>query len=85
MNNKKEIPENCLECEHHKVVADPDPDDWFNYDDVALLCLLTTNGVNNDTKYISDRYPHKCVTISSRPHRIRTESNRPSWCPLKNK
>ena len=33
----------CLDCPHHKVIADPDPDDWFNDDDCATVCTKMKN------------------------------------------
>ena len=29
---------NCLDCPFHSVERDPDPDDWFNDDDVKVVC-----------------------------------------------
>lgn len=29
----------CIDCPHHRIMSDPDPDDWFNDDDEALVCL----------------------------------------------
>ena len=58
-------PANCMDCEHHCVLPDPDPDDWFCYDDEKVLCTLAK----------------KNVTVACRPHHKRKECTLPSWCP----
>jgi hypothetical protein len=75
----------CLRCPHHEVIPDPDPHDWFNDDDVAVVCNLAPNP-DRDPK--SSRYSvrqgRRCVASSCRPTRTRLleESAIPSWCPL---
>jgi len=59
-------PSNCLDCPYHKVLPDPDPDDWFCDDDVKVVCVLA--GCE--------------VTSSCRPYKTREESEVPRWCPL---
>lgn len=74
---------NCIDCPNHKVIADPDPTDWFNDDDVAVVCKLATNKERN--KFPDNvAYQQKFRVISSmcRPYNIRNESETPSWCPL---
>ncbi len=73
----------CLDCPFHKVISDPDPNDWFCDDDQAVVCTKSKNK-NQDTssKYVSDRQEFKCVTSSCRPYKLEKESNIPSWCPL---
>lgn len=58
---------NCVDCEFHQVLKDPDPDDWFCDDDVKVLC-----------KKAGDRV----ITSACRPHHIRDECKTPEWCPL---
>lgn len=67
---------NCIDCPRHIVVNDPDPTDWFNDDDVAVLCTATPS----DT-----RFKFRAVTSMCRPYRTRQESDVPEWCPLHNK
>lgn len=59
--------ENCLDCPAHDVQRDPDPDDWFCYDDVKIQCIHTK----------------KYVTVACRPTSMRRECKTPEWCPLK--
>lgn len=56
---------NCTECRDHKVVPDPDMDDWFCDDDVAVVC-------SKEGKYI---------TRACRPYDISKECAIPDWCP----
>lgn len=58
---------NCIDCPFHKVLSDPDPDDWFCDDDVKVVCTKAS----------------KNITVACRPHHIRRESAVPIWCPLK--
>lgn len=62
--------DNCTKCPFHEVRNDSDPDDWFNDDDVKVVCTKTKR-VNNE------------VASSCRPYNIVKESNVPEWCPLK--
>lgn len=75
----------CLDCIHHRIINDPDPNDWFCHDDVAIICSLTKNP-NQDLKsrYVADRQEFRPVSVSIRPHKVQKESEVPSWCP-KNK
>ncbi len=75
--------QNCLDCPQHSIIPDPDPDDWFNSDDQAVVCTLTANPrPDASAKYMADRNPYKAVTVSCRPYRTRKESERPNWCPI---
>jgi len=60
---------NCIDCEFHKVERDPDPHDWFNDDDVKVICTKTKRKKNT-------------ITVACRPHHVRKESSIPDWCPL---
>ena len=78
------MPSNCMDCEHHLVVPDPDPTDWFCVDDEAVLCRLT--GPNRSKFWASGKpFAHRPVTVSCRPHRTRDECRTPNWCPLLHK
>jgi hypothetical protein len=61
---------NCTECPHHKVLPDPDPDDWFCDDDVKVVCTLTERKANT-------------ITSACRPYNKKKESEVPEWCPLR--
>ena len=80
---KKSNKKSCLSCNHHKIINDPDPHDWFCDDDMAVVCTLTTNP-NQDlkSKYAADRQGFRCVGVSIRPYKLKAESEIPSWCPL---
>lgn len=56
---------NCTECENHKVVPDPDMDDWFCDDDVAVVCSKMG----------------KYITRGCRPYKYIEECDIPDWCP----
>lgn len=58
---------NCTRCPNHRVLPDPDPNDWFCDDDVKVVCT------------VADRN----ITSACRPYRIEHESTVPDWCPLK--
>jgi hypothetical protein len=59
---------NCTYCPHHRVEPDPDPNDWFNDDDVKVVCIKSFN---------------RPITVACRPHHIAGECETPNWCPLK--
>ena len=81
--NEAYKPSNCMDCPHKKVIADPDPSDWFCDDDEALVCTLTPNPKQDpSSNYQSNRNAFRSVTCSCRPYRLRQESNSPDWCPL---
>jgi transcription initiation factor TFIIIB Brf1 subunit/transcription initiation factor TFIIB len=77
----------CIDCEYHKVISDPDPNDWFCDDDCAVVCTLKQNDERKEySKYLSDKNPNKCITRSCRPYKIREETTPiPKWCPRGNK
>jgi hypothetical protein len=56
----------CTKCPFHKILPDPDPDDWFCDDDVKVMC----------TKM------QRPITVACRPHHIERETEVPQWCPL---
>lgn len=57
---------NCTNCPFHRVLPDPDPDDWFNDDDVKVICTKA----------------EKEITSACRPYNVEKESKTPQWCPL---
>jgi len=63
---------NCTACKHHSVERDPDPNDWFNDDDVKVVCTLTKRKDNT-------------ITVACRPYNVKKESETPKWCPLNRK
>lgn len=63
--------DNCTQCEHHLILPDPDPNDWFNDDDIAVKCTKASTPSK-------DRY----VTRSCRPYNLIKECVTPTWCPL---
>lgn len=76
-------PTNCLDCPFHNVIPDPDPNDWFNDDDVAVVCRKMNNDkMDENSRYAADHQAFKTVTISCRPYATRRESETPKWCPL---
>ena len=78
----------CIQCQFHKRVADPDPDDWFNDDDEALLCTHPGCPVNDYTDLQREYYKKRgwigkgrVITCAERPYNINKEKI-PSYCPL---
>jgi len=76
----------CLSCESHDVIPDPDPDDWFNDDDVAIICKLKKDtNVKPNSKHLADRCDFAKVAVACRPYNLRKEAAIPKWCPKKKK
>lgn len=76
------LPKSCVDCKHHDVVNDRDPDDWFNDDDCAVLCKLSPN----KKKEPGNRWEFRSVTSMCRPYKTREETTPiPKWCPLTKK
>lgn len=76
----------CLRCQHHEVIPDPDPDDWFNDDEVAVVCNLEPNPDRDSrARRYSGRQSRRCVVFGCEPTRqhLMDGSAIPSWCPLK--
>ena len=57
---------NCMDCPHHDVQRDPDPDDSFCSDDVKVVCQKAKRN----------------ITVACRPYNMRKECPVPEWCPL---
>jgi hypothetical protein len=80
-------PTNCVDCKYHRIVKDPDPDDWFCDDDVAVVCShpdTPRKSAKPESRYEADRQTLKTVTVGCRPYRTRSECATPQWCPLLN-
>jgi hypothetical protein len=79
-------PHNCMDCRHKEVIPDPDPNDWFNDDDCAVMCLLTPKTKeypqNTKSKFRADHHPNRAITVACRPYNRRKECETPTWCPL---
>lgn len=76
-------PKSCLKCKHHKVIPDPDPNDSFCSDDMAVVCTLVPNPNRKPgSRYLADHHENRPVTVSCRPYKLKYETNRPGWCPL---
>ena len=78
----------CVQCPFHERVADPDPDDWFDDDDEALLCIHPNCPVDDYTDLQREYYKKRgwiekgrVITSSERPFNINKEKV-PSYCPL---
>jgi hypothetical protein len=69
----------CVDCEYHMVVDDPDPNDWFNRDDVAIICKAVE--IEKDPNDFVDRWGYKSVCGALRPYQPNTIES-PKWCPL---
>ena len=79
--------DNCIDCKFHKIIPDPDPNDSFCADDVAIICLhkrKESDEIKSDSIYAVDRQEYKHITVGCRPYNKRKESNIPDWCRLLN-
>lgn len=73
----------CMGCEHHKVINDPDPTDWFCDDDKAVVCTLERNPKQDvKSRYLAERSIFRAVQVGIRPYRLEKETPIPEWCPL---
>jgi hypothetical protein len=65
----------CIDCPFHEVRTEGDPDDWFNDDDVKVVC-----------KKKNYRENYRVVISSCRPYQMRIETTPPpQWCPLEDR
>jgi hypothetical protein len=72
----------CVECPFHKVIADPDPSDWFNVDDEAIVCTKMKNEkIDLASKYSADRNEYKPIDVGLRPYQTK-HIDAPLWCPI---
>ena len=72
---------NCIECQFHKIIQDPDPHDWFNDDDEAIVCTKCTQIPDTKSKYSADRSSNKVIEGSLRPYETKNVKI-PNWCPI---
>jgi len=73
----------CINCPFHKVINDPDPDDWFCDDDMAIVCTKLPNdeiGKFDSPAYFS-RQKFKVVSSGIRPHHVSSFNYIPEFCP----
>jgi hypothetical protein len=74
---------NCTDCKYHKVIPDPDPHDWFNDDDVAVVCTIDKNDrLDESSNRLVLQQEHRIITTACRPYHIKKECETPSWCRL---
>ena len=88
MNTIHKMIINCIDCDQHLIVNDPDPHDSFNEDDLAVLCKCTPNTIIDDiSTYYSGNRPmeYRAITVSCRPYNKRKECQIPDWCPKLNR
>lgn len=77
-----EAPEHCMDCPAHRVVEDPDLDDSFNHDDMAIVCTCAANPNRNPIgNWVANRGEHRIISGSVRPYNLKKEDERPDWCP----
>jgi len=73
---------NCLECPKHKVVADPDPSDWFCDDDEAIVCTALVNDEKGRFNSVAYNGQYKVVSSGLRPYETKKYARIPDFCPL---
>ena len=74
----------CIECEFHKIIPDPDFNDWFNSDDEAIVCTKVKKDPDTTSKYLVDKQPFKTIDVALRPYQTK-HVDVPSWCPISTK
>ncbi len=72
---------NCIECPFHLIVADPDPYDWFNADDEAIVCKKVPKEKDIKSTYTVDRTGFKPIDVALRPYQTKNVKS-PDWCPI---
>ena len=58
----------CHACPFHTIVADPDPEDWFNDDDCAIICNKADEEL---TKKVHDEFEEYYKAMLGRPPAFR--------------
>jgi len=84
MSEKKITLTKCIECPHHSVIGDPDPNDSFCYDDEAIVCTKTEKDeseINFNSSYAVDWQKFRAADSGCRPYQIKNVKI-PDWCPL---
>lgn len=72
---------NCINCKFHSVIPDPDLNDSFNSDDVAIICTKVEKEVDKNSKYLVDRQKFKAIDVALRPYQVKKVKS-PDWCPI---
>lgn len=82
-------PSSCLVCRFCTVIQDPDPDDDWNFDDMAAYCslLLKTEKEKlfdaEHPKYATSKIPFGFIVVGCRPHHLEDRLDVvPEVCPL---
>lgn len=79
---------NCLDCNFHKIIEDPDPYEEINNgfkikSDIAVVCAKEKNkNKMSDAIWNHARNDYRIITCCCKPVDIREESETPKWCPL---
>lgn len=72
----------CIECPFHKIIPDPDPLDWFNVDDEAIVCMKVKIEPRDLTsRYKADHSIFKPIDVALRPYETKNVEV-PDWCPI---
>ncbi len=88
-NPELKTPPNCLKCRFCTVIQDPDPEDEWNFDDMAAYCSLQLKSAKEkqfDAKYpgyATARIPFSFIVSGCRPHHLEDRLDAvPQTCPL---
>lgn len=79
--------EHCVQCPFHLIIPDPDPDDWFEDDDEALVCTHPECEVEYteiQKQYYTERGLLKMgrvIESGNRPYQT-SKVTIPCFCPL---
>lgn len=71
----------CIDCPFHKIIPDPDPSDWFNVDDVAIVCTKSNHKPDPTSDYAVDRQSFTPIDVGLRPYQAKNV-DAPDWCPI---
>jgi len=81
----QKLPTHCAKCRQHIVIPDPDPTDWFNDDDCAVVCSCLYSATSRaGARRLADRSRYRVVGSMLRPYEVKSVL-RPDWCPLRAK
>lgn len=71
----------CIECPFHKIIPDPDPNDWFNADDEAIVCTKTKREPDLNSQHQVDKIGYRPIDVALRPYQTKNVQT-PQWCPI---
>lgn len=71
----------CIECPFHKIIPDPDPHDWFNADDEALVCQKSPKEPDTKSQHRVDKCGYRAIDVALRPYQTKNVEV-PDWCPI---